>query len=307
MSKIAFGSQFLEFVIEIQIHIFCLYKPMATIESHNNMPSQQRMRNFVFTINNPSESDYAAFHTLDASYKIYGDEVGESGTPHMQGYVELNKQTAFSTIKKLLPGAHIEKRRGTAQQAADYCKKDGAFTEVGEISRPGKRNDLEDFLTSAKAEKPSREDLLSSTLYMRYPRHCDAIIDHFHPAQPLESLDNYWIYGETGVGKSFGARQQYGESLYDKAVNKWWDNYRGEDTVLIDDVDTNHKFLGFFLKRWGDHYPFPAEYKGGSRVIRPVRIVVTSNYHPQDIFDDTDVQPILRRFRVVKKLVFPGN
>ncbi len=56
------------------------------------------------------------------------------------------------------------------------------------------------------------------------------------------------------------------------------------------------------LKRWGEHEPFAAEDKYGAfRTIRPKHIVVTSNYHPRDLWpEDKELEPILRRFKIVK-------
>ena len=46
-----------------------------------------------------------------------------------------------------------------------------------------------------------------------------------------------------------------------------------------------------------------AEYKGGSIRIRPEKIIVTSNYLPEQCFTNReDIAPILRRFRVVEDL-----
>lgn len=82
-------------------------------------------------------------------------------------------------------------------------------------------------------------------------------------------------------------------------MSKWWDGYDGERCVLIEDVDKSHTFLGYFLKIWADHYPFPAECKGSKTAIRPQRIIVTSNYAPDEIWTDLPtLEPIMRRFKV---------
>ncbi len=106
-----------------------------------------------------------------------------------------------------------------------------------------------------------------------------------HRPQPIDKLDNKWYYGAPGTGKSRKARAEY-PGLYNKPLNKWWCDYTGEDTVLLDDFDKNHQCLGSHLKQWADHYPFVGESKGGGATIRPVRIVVTSNYLPEEIWED---------------------
>lgn len=62
-------------------------------------------------------------------YLVYQLEAGESGTPHFQGYVEMKKRTTLLQMKKLFPGAHLEKRRGTQAEARAYCMKNDSRLE----------------------------------------------------------------------------------------------------------------------------------------------------------------------------------
>lgn len=110
-----------------------------------------------------------------------------------------------------------------------------------------------------------------------------------------------WYYGTTGCGKTFAATTEYPDSYRKCANNKWWDGYQDEDSVLIDDLDKSHHYMGFHLKIWADRYSFIAETKGSSRYVRPSKIIVTSNWHPNEIWSESQtLEPILRRFKVVK-------
>ncbi|MGH3055840.1 MAG: hypothetical protein ACRDL7_12780, partial [Gaiellaceae bacterium] len=78
-------------------------------------------------------------------YLIFGKEVGESNTPHLQGFISFKKRVYLTELKKRISStAHFEIARRNLE-AVEYCKKDGDFYEFGEPSIKGKRTDLEDF------------------------------------------------------------------------------------------------------------------------------------------------------------------
>jgi hypothetical protein len=111
-----------------------------------------------------------------------------------------------------------------------------------------------------------------------------------------------WWYGESGTGKTYAATTENPSAYRKAANNKWWDNYKGEEVIIIDDLDKKHEYMGYHLKIWGDRYSFIAEIKGSAIPMRPKKIIVTSNYHPKDIWgNDVEgfLKPILRRFHVV--------
>ena len=82
---------------------------------------------YCFTINNYTASDIEQLTALSdgVTYYTYGIEKGENeGTPHLQGYIELTTAQRFSWLKKRLPRAHLEPRKGSRTQARDYCHKE---------------------------------------------------------------------------------------------------------------------------------------------------------------------------------------
>lgn len=126
---------------------------------------------FCFTLNNPTEAEIDHIREVgesdDVKYMIFGHEVGESGTPHLQGFVIWNGVHRFAWSKaKISSRAHLEQARGKSDQAAGYCKKEGNFEEFGEFpGSQGKRTDLEeaiewcDAFTEEHERPPTAEDL----------------------------------------------------------------------------------------------------------------------------------------------------
>jgi len=259
----------------------------------------------VFTCNNYTEDQYKYILGLPIfKYLIVGKEIGEQGTPHLQCYAILQARTRAKKLYNILKGCHIEARRGTHRQAADYCKKDADFVELGNEPEQGKRTDLEEVAekisigvdtTTIAKEFP--------TTYIKYYRGIEQLALKLQTSYDHHSVRGIWIWGPPGTGKSWSVRKQFSD-IFLKAQNKWFDGYAGETTILLDDLDT--PVLGHYLKIWADRYACTGETKGGTIHLRHHRFIVTSNFHPVELFpvereSDHMAEAIVRRFEVLSK------
>lgn len=67
---------------------------------------------------------------------IVGIEVGENGTPHLQGYVRFQKKKRFNAVKKIVGNrTHIEQAKDTEGDNEEYCKKGVIAIEVGTLNK----------------------------------------------------------------------------------------------------------------------------------------------------------------------------
>ena len=100
------------------------------------MAQVKRARGWCFTLNNYTQESEDAVRTYGSSegvrYLGFGREVGENGTPHLQGFVYYANPRTFNSVRKQLPhGCHIEPCKGSMEQNFQYCSKDDDYFEVG--------------------------------------------------------------------------------------------------------------------------------------------------------------------------------
>lgn len=280
--------------------------------STGKVDGRERGRGWCFTLNNYTrEEEQALQSNIPYQYLGYGREVGANGTKHLQGYIHFKSARTFKQVRLLLGKRfHIEKRRGTANQAIEYCEKDGDFVEWGRRPMEAK----EKGRLGGEAEKTRWANILKlaqtgqiKKLQEDYPREyilqLPRLLSLHAPAtKPLngELLHEWWV-GPTGTGKSRTAWELYPEH-FSKTLNKWWDGYQFEPVVICEEWSPKNECTASALKIWADRYPFTAEVKGAMLPkIRPVKVIILSNYTIEQCFPaKEDCDPLLRRFKVLK-------
>ncbi|AGA18459.1 hypothetical protein [uncultured marine virus] len=265
-----------------------------------------RSRNWVFTLNNFEDNQEPTVWKAKVDYCTWQHEIGESGTPHLQGYLELGTVQRLSAMKKLNSVAHWEPRRGSQEQAIEYSNKEetreaGPWS-YGEKKEQGKRNDLEKMSRDIVDNKRKFNEVAMEYPHMvvKYSKGIDRLIAACQESYAHDNVRGLWYYGEPGTGKSRKAYEENPEA-YRKAQNKWFDGYQGEKTIILDDLDKGGACLGHYLKIWGDRYPCSGEIKGGTVCLNHTSIIVTSNYSIQELWpEDTQMaSAIKRRFKCV--------
>jgi len=281
------------------------------------MDCTSKYRAWCFTLNNYNAKDEEHIQTTLKTlsrYLIYGREVGADGTPHLQGYVYFHNQRQRKAVGRLLPRAHLEPTKGSPTQNKAYCSKEGDFFEYGEI--PMESNIAREkggaatkarYAAAIQHAESGKLDIVKRDDPKLYLLHGPRLESLFAPnTVPLdgELLHEWWV-GPSGSGKSRLLWELYPDH-FPKKLNKWWDRYRYEEVVAIEEWSPKNDCTASSLKVWADRYPFPGEIKGGTlQRLRPKKIIVLSNYTPQQCFlNSEDLDPILRRFTVVN---FPSQ
>ena len=227
-----------------------------------------RSRRWCFTLNNYTDAQETAIQAWkNVKYLVIGREVGESGTPHLQGFVIFDLMKALGQLKELLPQAHWEITKAKSKLAADYCKKDKNFREIGVLSKQGERNDLA-AACRALMDGASMAEVASEnpTTYVKFYRGLKEFAMLMVKKYEHTGVRGLWIYGPPGTGKSRYART-FG-NIYLKSQNKWWDGYDNQEVIVLDDIDTGGVALGHLLKIWTDRYACAGETKGGTINLR---------------------------------------
>lgn len=266
---------------------------------------KKEIRSWTFTINNWSEIDYFGVALLmkKATYGVVGKEIGENGTPHLQGYIRLRSAVTLSVLKKSLPRAHLEPAIKGDCSNCDYCSKEGDFKEWGVKGEgQGSRTDIKDVSQKIRNLEITIEDVMFDypELYVRYSR---AFEQMFNAVQKPRSSppEVYWRWGLAGVGKTKWVYDTFEQSeIYPKDNTPWWNGYKQQKVILIDDFDNTIPFRTFL--RILDRYEYTGQIKGGYVQINSPIIVITSEFPPTHYWSGNEHRQVFRRLKNVLEI-----
>lgn len=276
-----------------------------------------KARGWRCTLNNYTEEQHQEiieWCNKNCVWWIIGEEIAPTtGTPHLQmAWYFKNAKHKNSLIKiwKHVEGITFLKMDRSCEENRNYCSKDGKYLEGGVLPSQGKRTDLSDIrdkiLSGTKVSDLAEED---PDLYHQYGRTLEKLEDiYLEKVKRTEMTMGVWFYGKSGVGKSYKAGElakKYGKSYkFSKLDKGWWDNYRGEEVVIIDDF-RGAEITYDQLLEMVDKYEYSVPRRGRAPFpFTSLLVIVTSPLPPWEVYkrrhENDGLDQLLRRFTVVE-------
>lgn len=265
----------------------------------------KKARAFQLTIN---EIDRAGdvlnyLRGLQNNYLIACKEKAPStGHEHIHVYVQFPTPHALS-LKKV-EGAHIEVCRGSPEQNIAYIKKDGEI--IAEEGAPRLC-----FVPSIKEAKEMNSDVLQG-LNLNFYNVVQKIQAEkkkaISPADYYKKVEVYWIWGESGAGKTrYAVNDMLKKGIEKfnevKMVGEFWHGVQEDcEVALYDDWRDNHmkptELINFI-----DYNRHVMNIKGGSVRNNYKTIYITSLQSPEQIYTKVPEETQKQWLRRIKEII----
>lgn len=242
-------------------------------ELGNTRPIRQTVSKYwCFTWNNYTQDDLSKclsiFKDKNVDY-IVGEEVGDSGTPHLQGYIESKKSIRPIEFFNLSKNVHWEKRKGKREDNLTYCSKDNKYhTSFPKSFFPNSYtgDDLPTELFSWQSEVLSLLDVSPD----------DRTI--------------IWIHGGYGKGKSKFCKylcfKKHASLLYGCSRDALF-AVSGKEEIICINIPKRGRVDYTLLEQLKDGMFYSTKYEGKMVLMKPPHVLVFSNISPEDIDDES--------------------
>lgn len=257
-------------------------------------------KSWCFTLNNYTEEECLKWQAIECSVKWIGKEVGDSGTPHLQGCIVFRKSIRMAKLKELFPRANFSALKDT-EWGPNYCLKENLWCYV-DNRKPGSRTDIHEFQAAILAGDTNTElHRNHGSMMMRYPNYPKRLrMDTVHDVHQFKWGDKrqcFYIYGPTGVGKSKAVMDIFYPNLVKvKYVNKFMMHYDGHSIVFLDEFKGQIEY-NELLELTDPYQPTTINVKGGEEAWNAKTFVITSSSPPEQWYT-CDLSELHRRIKV---------
>jgi hypothetical protein len=254
------------------------------------MIKDEKYRSWCFTMNNPEKNELELGDNV--RYAVWQLEMGDRGTPHLQGYIEFDGCMRRAAIKKIIGNSvHLEPRHGPREKARSYCMKecsrlDGPWEYGTWITGQGHRTDI-DTLHKYLKDGVSEKDICNNDfpIWVKHYRS----IERYHILNPKKRCTRtrlYSITGDPGTGKSTLCRDlaytHAGCIVYHKPPGSWWCGCDNMHACILDEVDRDPGIDLPYLLRLADKTPMLVPIKGSQRDFNALQMYLTSNINENE-------------------------
>lgn len=281
-------------------------------KTSKNVEDESAHRSYILTINNATLEEEKEMIADNYQYIAYQWEC--ESTVHIQAFLYYASPRKFRVMKNKYPRAHIEVVRNN-KAAAAYCIKEktrifgrGPF-EWGTKPNQGARTDLDTLardLINGKKMSEIREE--EPGLYVKYFNGLKNLAAELAPKR-TEKPEVTWIWGDGGVGKTKYVIDKHGaDNVYRKDMSKWWDKYKQQEAICIDDFNNSWDYT-YFLNLL-DRYQVNYEVKNGHAEINSKYIYITCEFHPKHFWGNQKIEDeknnklvqVMRRIDLIKHI-----
>lgn len=260
------------------------------------------------------EDFFGEFGKLKGKYCVYQlEKCPETGRLHLQMFLQFDNQIRLSTIKDLCPGAHAEPCKAAEKNNERYCSKEasrlaGPWTYGVKVTK-GQRTDWDHVKEMAEAGNKCREIVLAHPKLAPCVKGINVIIDCVRgPAPTMRDVRVFFLWGETGVGKTHRARNKYPDAYVTHGKyyeGKSFDGYDGEDTLIMDEWRWDEWPLTL-VNTLLDKFSCTLQCRYYNRQARWTRVIILSNQQPSDCYpalSQTNKDTFLRRLNTVVNVI----